>query len=307
VANAIKALWRQIGALGTRVVSFGTAGSGSDLPEAAMTGRDLIALLATLGIDLALLALALLNPPASEIRLDGLAASQARLRLPTASVVRHLTGAIETAMARAPGVDFEWIRRHFVHHDGASYFVIPNLYGVDQANSEELRALAMNHLAGVFGDLRLIRALSRSELKRFGREEVRDSYSNLSPLREHGAENEVEHPVGTLQRLLNQADIAVAPAAYRTRNHGLFAKAQRTLDIAGWSAVAQCDVEIFRLVDVGSLTPLLTVLNEGALVKANEASAPQYAAVNRHRPAERDDPPEITKREIPKLEHRRAS
>jgi hypothetical protein len=308
VANAIKALWRQIGALGTRVLSFGMVGGGSDPPEAEMTGRDLIALLATLGIDLGLLALALLNPPASEIRLDGLAASQARLRLPTASVVRHLTSAIETAMARAPGVDFEWIRRHFVHHDGASYFVIPNLYGVDQTSSEEeLRALAMNHLAGVFDDLRLVRTLSRSELKRFGREEVRDSYSNLSPLREHDANNEVEHPVGTLQRLLNQADIAVAPAAYRTRNHGLFAKAQRVLDIAGWSMAAQGDVEIFRLVDVGSLTPLLTVLNEGALAKANEGSAPRYAALDRARPAARDDPPEITKQEIPKLEHRRAS
>jgi hypothetical protein len=306
VANAIKALWGQIGALGIRVVSFGT--SGSESPETAMSGRDLIALLATLGIDLGLLALAFLNPPASEIRLDGLAASQARLRLPTSSVVRHLTSAIETAMARGPGVDFEWIRRHFVHHDGASYFVIPNLYGVDQANAEEeLRALAMNHLAGVFNDLGLIRTLSRSELKRFGREEIGESYSNLSPLRDHGANNEVEHPVGALQRLLNQAEMAGAPAAYRTRNHGLFAKAQRALDIGGWSAAAQCDVEIFRLVDVGSLTPLLTVLNEGTLAKANEGSAPQTAAANRTHPSERGGLPEIAKREIPKLEHRRVS
>jgi len=48
------------------------------------------------------------------------------------------------------------------------------------------------------------------------------------------------------------------------RNHGLFSKAERALTIAGWSAEARRDVEVFRIVDVDGLTPILMVLNEEA-------------------------------------------
>ena len=61
-------------------------------------------------------------------RRDGLAGSQARLRLPTACVVHRLTGAIETALARAPFADREWVRRHFIHLGAWSYFIIPNAW-----------------------------------------------------------------------------------------------------------------------------------------------------------------------------------
>ncbi len=57
----------------------------------------------------------------------------------------------------------------------------------------------------------------------------------------------------------------------RPRRHGLFSKAQRTLDIAGWSAVAQADVEIFRLVDCDGLTPLLALFNEATLAQGVES------------------------------------
>jgi hypothetical protein len=46
------------------------------------------------------------------------------------------------------------------------------------------------------------------------------------------------------------------------RNHGLFSKAERALQIAGWSDPARNDIEIFRLVDSEGLTPLLMALNE---------------------------------------------
>jgi hypothetical protein len=46
------------------------------------------------------------------------------------------------------------------------------------------------------------------------------------------------------------------------RNHGLFSKAERALQIAGWSESARNDIEIFKLVDTEGLTPLLMVLNE---------------------------------------------
>ena len=82
---------------------------------------------------------------------------------------------IETAITRAKeaGADREWVRRHFVHHNKRSYFVIPNLYNVTDNEEEERRALAMNQLAGVFDDLKLVVALSEKELKRFGDEERR--------------------------------------------------------------------------------------------------------------------------------------
>jgi hypothetical protein len=53
------------------------------------------------------------------------------------------------------------------------------------------------------------------------------------------------------------------------RNHGLFSKAERALEIAGWSERARNDVEIFKLVASDGLTPLLMVLNEAHLRGAN--------------------------------------
>ena len=68
-------------------------------------------------------------------------------------------------------------------------------------------------------------------------------------------------------------ETAKAAAANRPmRNHGLMSKAERTLDIAGWSAEAMGDVEIFRLVDTEGLTPLLTVINKASLAQKEAAS-----------------------------------
>jgi hypothetical protein len=269
VANAVKNLWNNIGAYLSSLMTY-IASGGRETGEATaegepITGRDMIALLATIGIDLGLLALALINPP-SAVHWDALSASQARLHLPTASVVRHLTSAFQTAIARAPGADLEWVRRHFIHHDGHSYFVIPNLWNAgregDNAKDEELRALAMNQLAGVFSDLKLVEPVAASELKRFAKEEQRDSLTDLTPYRhvpeELQGKNETPGPGRRGQRI---------------RNHGLLSKAQRALDIAGWSERAQRDTEVFQLVDVEGLTPLLVVLNEASLTEAGKPPA----------------------------------
>ena len=61
------------------------------------------------------------------------------------------------------------------------------------------------------------------------------------------------------------------------RNHGLFSKAERALEIAGWSEGARDDVEIFRLVDTEGLTPLLMVLNEARPARGSETPAPGQA------------------------------
>ena len=244
VANAVKRLWANIGSYLSSLVSYVVSGGevAGEKTEGGITitGRDLIALLATLGVDLGLFALTALNPTsATPMRRDGLERNQARLHLPNMTVIRQLTAAIETAIARAPGADIEWVRKHLMHHDGMSFFIIPNLFSVEQDNKdEELRALAMNQLAGVLDDLELIRTLTRRELRRARADEKRESHSRVE-----GDE--------------------------RIRNHGLLSKGRRVLDIAGWSKDAQKDMEVYRLVDTEGLTPLLTVLNEAT--KASES------------------------------------
>ncbi len=152
VANAVKNLWSNIGAYtagafnyifsGGKVVTAARTDSGEPI-----TGRDVIALLATIGVDLGLLALAILNPPREPPSIR-----------PSGALARQIRDAIDTAINRAPGADLEWVRRHFVHHNKASYLVIPNLYSCDPNNKEEsAKAMAVNQLAGVLSDLDLVR------------------------------------------------------------------------------------------------------------------------------------------------------
>jgi hypothetical protein len=252
VANAVKNLWRNIGAYSTSltryVVSGGNATLGRTDSGEPITGRDLIALLATIGIDLGLLALAIVNPP-----------REGPSMRPTGALRRQINEAIDTAIARA-GVSRNWVQGHFIHHRDGSYLVIPNLYSADQSNKEEAdRALAMNHLAGVLSDMDLVRwpkrgrwwLLQRGEMDELRREEGFGSDTDLFEMRKEWASR---HWAGEQPR--------DGDAAHPLRNHGLFSKAESALRIAGWSDKARRDVEIFRVVDVEGLTPLLMVLNE---------------------------------------------
>jgi hypothetical protein len=261
VANAVKNLWRNIGAYAGSLVSYVL--SGGNAPPARtdggepITGRDLIALLASIGIDLGLLALAIVNPPRGESR-----------RLSVREAL-HINEAIDTAVASA-GVDRDWVRRHFIYHNNAAYFVIPNLYSAandptlddNKKLGEAKRAAAMNQLAGVLSDLDLARwprrgvrwgpvRLRKSELEALKDEESRESLTDLSDVRKKWREERGGEPEPG------------APQDERPiRNHGLFSKAERALEIAGWSERARSDIEVFRLVDAEGLTPLLMVLNE---------------------------------------------
>jgi hypothetical protein len=277
VANAVKKLWANIGTYISGAVGYVltagrvTPGTSSGEP---ISGRDLIALLATIGIDLGLLSLAALNPPpAAAGRRDGLAGSHARLRLPSAAVIRQLSAAFQTAIARAPNVDLDWMRRHFVHHGACSYFVIPNLYGVDSDNDkEQLRALAINQLAGVLADLHLIRPLTATEQKRLGQEETRSNMTDLRVLEEQHARATASREKSTLPwTKWLPATLTKTHDRHQVRQHGLLSKAQRVLHIAGWSPAAQSEAEIFRLVDCEGLTPLLALFSEATLEKGAEA------------------------------------
>ena len=254
VANAVKNLWRNMGAYGASLFAYVTSGGKTTLGRTdegePITGRDVIALLATIGIDLGLLALAILNPPREPPSIR-----------PSGALTRQIRGAIDTAVSRAPGADLEWVRRHFIHHNKASYFVIPNLYSCDPADKEEsAKGLAVNQLAGVLSDLDLVRwptkarpwLFQRSELQKLKREEMGSSDTDLTAIRKEWAQ----------EQGLTGEDAKRFADKQAVRNHGLFSKAERALQIAGWSEKARADIEIYRIVDEEGLTPLLMVLAE---------------------------------------------
>ncbi|MBY0560168.1 hypothetical protein [Hyphomicrobium sp.] len=270
VANAVKNLWSNIGAYtasafryivsGGKVLTAGHTDEGEPI-----TGRDVIALLATIGIDMGLLALAIINPPREPPSVR-----------PSGTLARQIRDAIDTAINRAPGADLEWVRRHFVHHNKASYLVIPNLYSCDPDNKDEAaKGMAVNQLAGVLSDLDLVRwpkggkwwLFQENELKKLKKEESQGSDTDLTAIRKKWAE----------EQGLTGEDLKQYVDKRAVRNHGLFSKAERALEIAGWSEKARSDIEIFKLVDTDGLTPLLMVLNEPGGARS-EAPAQAEAA-----------------------------
>ena len=287
-ANAIKNLWANIGSYTGGLIRYVfTAGQASELKTSGgspITGRDMIALLATIGIDLGLLVLAMLDPPTMPPERHG-PNDAVKMHLHEAKIAddvkQQLRSAIDTAIARAPNTSLEWVHRHLIHHAGKSYLVIPNLRNAGRSNEkkqgvtevekkqeqdEELRALAMNQLAGVFSDLKLVRTPTEKELKDFGKEESRDSYTDLSSIRDKHMSGAGKEPA---------KEKAASTGSKPIRNHGLLSKAQRALDIAGWSERAQSDVEIFIVTDVEGLTPLLAVLNDTKDVAPHQPHPPE--------------------------------
>ena len=277
VANAVKNLWKNIGTYTKSMFSYLFTGraAGSTSDGEPITGRDLIALLATVGIDLGLLALAAINPEREPPPVR-----------PSGAVVRQISDAINTAIDRAPNANREWVRSHFIHHNKASYFVIPNLYSCDPANEEESRrGLAMNQLAGVLSDLELVRwphqarriglgdwkiKIGKTELELLKADEVQASTTDLTEIRKQWAK---EHNI-------KNAAVTALEKADPIRNHGLFSKAERALQIAGWSAHARGDIEVFKLIESDGLTPLLMVLADAHLSNDKVSAGNGGAASN---------------------------
>jgi len=254
VANAVKNLWKNLGAygysLGHFIVTLGSDPATTTDAGDPITGRDLIALLASIGIDFGLLVLAILNPPARRPEMAG-------------DKRRAIQAAIATAIARAPEKDIEWVRQHFIYHKTHSYLVIPNLYSSD-TETEGKMALAMNQLAGVLDDLDLVEwpkkgflKLTKSELQKLKDEEALASDTDLTAIKKAWLEK-----VGKTSGPDSEERDQKVRDASPLRNHGLFSKAEKALTIAGWSEHARRDIEVYRLVDVEGLTPILDVLND---------------------------------------------
>ena len=266
VANAIKKLWTNVGtylwSLGAYIASGGKSTGDATASGDPITGRDMIALLATIGIDLGLLAMAALNPPSAPPKRFG------------DREKRQIEDAIRTAASRAEGADMEWVRRHFVYHRSTSYLVIPNLYSCKPDDPiESSRGLAMNQLAGVLDDMGIVRWPTKAEFKALAREEEVGSSTDLTEIRRKRlAELKKKGGLDLDDQKAKEID-ALEPL----RNHGIYSKAERALQIAGWSPQARRDIEIFKLEDTEGLTPLLDALNTSTLDGAGDAPAATVA------------------------------
>jgi hypothetical protein len=111
--------------------------------------------------------------------------------------------------------------------------------------------------------------MRKGELDQLKNEEKLDSDTDLTKIRQEWYQ---KYP----DAKPSEGDAAL-DKAQPIRNHGLFSKAERALTYAGWSEKARRDIEIFRLVDVEGLTPILMVLNENApaeIEKAEGSPAP---------------------------------
>ncbi len=289
VANAVKNLWANLGVyfsgLVTYVASGGSAENAWTTGGEPITGRDMIALLATIGVDLGLFVLTVLNPPKTP-----------PVRLPTGGQIAQIRSAMMTAIARAPGADIEWVRKHFIYHHGASYFIIPNLFSSesDPNKSEAAKALAMNQLAGVLDDMGLVRwpmpgrkllgiEIGKSELEKLKKEELGTSATDLTVIRKERLK-ELEGMIAAAKSeeekiRLNAEKAKQIRMAEPVRNHGLFSKAEHMLEITGWSENAQRDFEVYVLENEEGLTPLLHVLNNwdegGAAVSERAPAKPE--------------------------------
>ena len=86
-----------------------------------------------------------------------------------------------------------------MHHNKASYLVIPNLYSADPNDKEEsAKGMAVNQLAGVLSDLDLVRwpkggkwwLFRENELKKLKNEESLASDTDLTEIRKKWAEDQ---------------------------------------------------------------------------------------------------------------------
>ncbi len=297
VANAVKTIWTKIG-VGVWNL-FSPAETDTDAGE-ALGQRDLIALLAAVGVDFGLLVLAVVNPPRAQTgRMGAFQREVAGIRLASDEVIDELAHSFCAAINNST-VSFAMLQRHLVTHDGRSYFVAPNLYRCDDANTAELEnGVAINQIIGVLDEYEIIRPLTPSDRAKMWREdprrvtiehygelrsedkeligrafsgEKRGWFSRGRSVAEAGAPAANEPATPDFEPLKQE----IVDAFQEGRGAGVFAKARRALEAAGWSLRARLVPEIYALKD-GSLVPLLRVIEKAGEKQAAE-SAPSPTA-----------------------------
>jgi hypothetical protein len=273
VANAVYNLWNNVSIYASglaTVASSGTALASTTKAIHHTSGgepimrRDLLALLTTLTLNLGLFVLVLGNKtPRSAPRRAPSAPLSTVGVLSQPSALRHIGSAFRSVLERAPGADLEWLRQHFVHHASATYFVIPNLSIVPNSSSEpgkdsdqkslELRAMALNQLAGVLEDVGLISAIRPTVLK--------TSASNGAA----GPGNHGSPSAPTTGWLRKNKVQGVTKNSVSSFHLELLRKADKALDIAGWSPESKREIEVFQVIHIEGSTPLLCLINQATL------------------------------------------
>ena len=111
-------------------------------------------------------------------------------------------------------------------------------------------------------------AVSENELKQLKNEESQPSDTDITEIRKKWAEEQGMAGEEAKEYAEKRA----------VRNHGLFSKPERALQIAGWGEPACNDIENFKLVDTEGLTPLVMVLNDphGVQSTAGEDTQPRH-------------------------------
>ncbi|MEL6978928.1 MAG: hypothetical protein AAGM38_09645 [Pseudomonadota bacterium] len=332
VARAVLGLWTNLGVYLSALPAV-FAGEVSDARVAVesdgqpITGRDLIALLAVIGVDLGLFALTALNPPSAAAgRRDSLDDTLRRLNEPSSTLVAELSKVMKTGLQIAPGANLDWVRRHFFSHRGLPYFVIPDLSAWDPQGDDGRKALALNQLAGVMSELSLIQPLDRSrislwrgykrDLSRYESEARlaeaidaasrvvgRRSYAELVKIREaeaaagdDAAKARVDAlPEHDFQNTLRRFGVR-STVEFRKYRPEFVARAVAALKISEWEGVASRAPEVYFVYHPEGIEPLLTVLEKGEFTEtgAKPASAPRAALEDpRSAPAIEDKRSEI--------------
>lgn len=263
VGTAVTNLWSRLGHSVASALQIPVAPLD---PSNVSTGRDLTAIMAALGVDLGLLVLALLNPPRSAGGRDGLARNIARVSLVNMTTVRELARAFHIAIHDVDQLDLEKLRMHFIAHKGKSFLVTPNVYRCSDERKaggkkgEIRRGIAMNQVAGILDEYGLVRTLSDQERKRYWQDDPRRLAANAMP-EDEASELSAE--------ALEKIRKSVEESWDTGREAGLFGKARRAMQAAGWSDGAAINPEIREVIGdgAGGLTPLLMVLEEAAKLR----------------------------------------
>lgn len=254
-AEAIRRMWRFI---------FGQESA------AAFSGRDFIALLATIGLDLALFVLAIMERGhlSSRSEAPAMVSMVDYSRMTRNPDQVSLEQVLRAALDLMPANTLQWIRWHLVHHDGYDYFVFPNLYAVSMTDEREKKlAMTLNQVAGVLHNMKVVRPLTQRQLRKLGKAEQRVSDTGLA-----------QH-VNAFSTSASPDQVSVYnPVEAVTRNLGLFSKSHRALEIAGWSSDAQKQVEVYRLVDAKrGITDLITIIENALPIKEEKPwPSPEY-------------------------------
>ncbi|MEO1292423.1 MAG: hypothetical protein AAFV62_06275 [Pseudomonadota bacterium] len=281
VANAVMSLWSRVGVTLSNLFSLvipDLAADPGDERRQSLSGRDLIALLAAIGVDLGIFVLAVINPPsAPPVRNDAFERNVAQVKLASPRVIRELAHAFENVIRMAPEANLGWIRKHFLVHDGHSFFVIPSLYRCNKGN-EARRGLAINQFAGVLDEFDLIVPISEDERKAYWVADPRRMSIDY-------VEQELKDEEWAEQLRQEARD-----GLKEGREPGLFGKARRALEEATWGQDARHNPQVWRLVDEEGLTPLLDVLEEASAFVAKSAEE-DLSASPRANELETEEPP----------------